>query len=117
MGNKIFFSIVIVILIIWWGYFYFERYLTETEIEITVVNTAKYPDEPGKYFIFTPHEVFLNENNSWQDKYNADELFTQLQKGGKYKVKVAGKHIPYISEFRNIIEIVDKSDVNKTVRY
>lgn len=117
MGNKIFFSFVIILLIIWWGYFYFERYITETEIEITVINSEKYGDEPGKYFIFTPHEVFLNENNSWQDKYNADELFKQLQKGEKYKVKVVGNYIPYISEFRNIIEIVDKDNVNKSTRF
>lgn len=117
MSEKIFLSFIIIVLIIGWGYFYFEKYLTEKEIQITVTNSAKYGDVPGKYFIFTDHEVFLDENNSWQDKDNADELFSQLKKGETYKVRVVGQHIPYISEFRNIIEIVNDNKVEKTSRY
>jgi hypothetical protein len=117
MGAKSFLSIIIIVIIIGWGYFYFEKFLTEKEIQITVINSEKYGDIPGKYFIFTDHEVFLDENNSRQDKYNADELFRKLKKGGTYKVKVVGQHIPYISEFRNITKIVDNNKPEKTTRY
>jgi uncharacterized membrane protein YqiK len=114
MNRKLFISIIIVIIIVYWSYLYFERYLTETVEEITIVNSEKYGDMPEKYLIFTPHEVFLDENNRWQDKYNADELFQKLKKGHTYKVIIVGKHIPFISEFRNIIDLAesDKSAIS-----
>ena len=107
MNGKIFLSINIVIIIICWSYLYFERYLTEKVEEITVVSSEKFADEPEKYLIFTPHEVFLDQNNRWQEKYNADELFQKLKKGHTYKVIIVGKYIPFFSEFRNIIDIAE----------
>lgn len=106
-GKKIFFGVVIIILCLVYGYLFFERYLTEEEIKITVINSEKFGNEPNEYLIFTKDEVFEDVNNSYHQKYNADEIYSRLIKGRTYKVKVVGVYLPGIPRFRNIVEIVD----------
>lgn len=101
-----FVSAVVVGLIIVFSYLFFERYLTESERDIMVLSVEKFPNEPGKYFVFTPDEVFINVDNYYHDKTNADELSKQLRPGATYRVKLAGFYIPSIYKFRNIINVM-----------
>ena len=103
------FGVIIVLVIIIFGYLFFEPFLTETEETITVINKEKWNGENGAYFIFTEKEVFLNANDYYDNKHNADELYPKFKKGYTYKVKVVGLYIPFIPRFRNIIEILDSS--------
>ena len=105
----VFFGFIIIILTLIFGYLFFEPFLTETEEVITVINTEKWGNERGRYFIFTENEVFLDANDYYQNKNNADELYKQIKKGYTYKVKVVGSYISFIPRFRNILEIIDSS--------
>jgi hypothetical protein len=96
---------VIILFVIVFGYVFFEPYLTEEEITITVINKERFGKEPGKYFIFTANEVFTNSNNYYHSKSNADRLYTYFRAGADYRVKVVGVYIPFIPRFRNIIAI------------
>lgn len=96
---------VIILFVIVFGYVFFEPYLTEKEITITVINKERFGKEPGKYFIFTANEVFTNSNNYYHSKSNADKLYPYFRAGTDYKVKVVGVYIPFIPRFRNIISI------------
>lgn len=107
--TAVFFGFVIVLLTLIFGYLFFEPFLTETEEIITVINTQKWGNEKGRYFIFTENEVFLNANDYYQNKDNADELFKQFKKGYTYKVKVVGVYMSFIPRFRNILNIIDYS--------
>jgi len=104
---SIFASAIIIIASILFGYLFFEPFLTEKEEIITVTNTQKWGQENGKYFIFTEDEVFLNSDDYYQNKTNANELFPLFKKGYTYKVKVIGLYIPFIPRFRNIKSIVE----------
>jgi hypothetical protein len=104
------FKIVVIIVVLFgtvYSFIFFEPILTEREIFITVTNFEKFPKEEGKYFVFTKDEVFENTNYSYHKKTNADLLMTRLIKGQTYRVKVVGFYLPFLTRFRNIIDIVE----------
>ncbi len=104
-----FFAFIVVLIILYFGFLFFEPFLTEKTEVITVINKEKWVGEEGKYFIFTENEVFLNANDYYQNKENADELYKQLKRGVTYKVKVVGVSLPFIPRFRNIVSVVESS--------
>ena len=104
-----FFGVIIILIIIIFGYLFFEPFLTEKVETITVINKERWSGERGEYFIFTENEVFLNANDYYHNKHNADELYPEFKPGYTYKVKVVGLYMPFIPRFRNIIEILDSS--------
>lgn len=99
-------SIVIFTVSLFISYLFFEKYLTEKEIVITVINKERFGSEVEKYLIFTPDEVFQNSNNMFHRKTNADFIYRKLERGVKYRVKVVGIYVPGIFKLRNITEIV-----------
>ncbi len=100
-------GVVIILATLIFGYLFFEPFITETEETITVINMEKWGGENESYFIFTENEVFLNANDYYQSKTNADELYKHFRKGYTYKVKVVGMYISFIPKFRNIIQILE----------
>jgi len=69
------FGVLIVLCIIVFGFVFFEPFFTEEVIDIKVINKERWIGEKGRYFIFSDKEVFLNENNYYHNKSNADELY------------------------------------------
>jgi len=106
------FGVIIVLCIIVFGFVFFEPFFTEEIIDIKVINKERWIGEKGRYFIFTDKEVFLNENNYYHNKSNADELYPLFKRGESYKVKVVGLYIPFVPRFRNIINVMEKKDLN-----
>lgn len=102
---------IIIVLVLAFGYLFFEPFLTEKTITIKVVNKEKFGNEPGKYFIFAEDEVFLNENNYYHDKDNADQLYQMIYRGSNFKVKVVGTYLPWWPRFRNIIKILEINNI------
>lgn len=98
-------GIIIILFVIVFGYIFFEPYLTEDEITITVINKERFGNERGKYFIFTADEVFTNSDNYYHNKSNADKLYPYFRAGADYRVKVVGVYWPFIPRFRNIVNI------------
>lgn len=107
-----FFALIIVLIIIVFGFLFFEPFLTEKEETITVINKERWVGERGSYFIFTEKEVFLNANNYYHNKENADKLYPLLRPGSTYKVKVVGFRVSFLPRFRNIIDIIDDKEIN-----
>jgi hypothetical protein len=106
------FGVIIVLCIIVFGFVFFEPFFTEEVIDIKVINKERWTGEKGRYFIFSDKEVFLNENNYYHNKSNADELYPLFNRGDSYKVKVVGLYIPFVPRFRNIVNIMEKKDIN-----
>ena len=105
-------GVIIFLCIIVFGFIFFEPFITEDEVEIRVINKERWTGERGKYFIFTDKEVFINEDNYYHNKTNADELYKLFNRGDTYKVKVVGYYIPFLPRFRNIINILEKKATN-----
>ena len=106
------FGVIAVLCIILFGFIFFEPFLPEKVVNITVVNMEKWPGEKGRYFIFTDKEVFLNEDNYYHNKKNADQLYPLFKKGATYTVKVVGVYLPFLPRFRNIVNIMEKKGSN-----
>lgn len=108
---SIFFGVIVIIVILLFGFLFFEPFLTESEEVITVINKERWTGEKGSYFVFTEKEVFLNKNNYYHNKENADDLYPHFKKGGIYKVKVVGLYISFLPRFRNIINIIEQNEI------
>jgi hypothetical protein len=98
---------LIIILILLFGYLFFEPFLTDETITIKVINKARFGNEIGKYFVFAEDEVFLNADNYYQSKENADELDKLIYPGATFKVKVVGVYLPWLPRFRNITKVLE----------
>ncbi len=109
---SIIFGVIIVLLVLIFGFVFFEPFLTESEEVITVINKERWIGEKGSYFIFTEKEVFLNKNDYYHNKENADVLYPLFKEGFTYKVKVVGVYLPFLPRFRNIINIIEKQETN-----
>ncbi len=111
----IFLGVVIILVILIFGFLFFEPFFSETEESIVVVNKEIWKGEQQKYFIFTEDEVFLNVNNYYHNKSNADDLYPLFRVGKTYRVKIVGYYLPLIPRFRNIISIVEQKETNVAV--
>lgn len=70
------------------------------EIKVTRVERVN-----DKYLIFTETEVFENTDAPILGKYNSSDLYSRLQPGRRYRIKVVGFRIPAASTYRNIVEV------------
>ena len=102
----IFFVTIFTLLFLGFSYLLFEKFLTEKEIIITVINKERFGTEESKYLIFTLDEVFENSNKFYHRKTNSDLIYKKLERGVTYRVKVVGFYLPSIPRLRNIIEVV-----------
>jgi len=107
--SAVFLGFVTAIIILIFGYLFFEPFLTKTEEVITITATERWGNEAGKYFIFTDDEVFINVNDYYHNKHNADDIFKLFKLGNTYRVTVVGVYLPFLPRFRNIINIIEYS--------
>jgi hypothetical protein len=63
----------------------------------------------GKYLIFTKQEVFENTDSFWKAKFNSSDVYGQIEPGKTYEAEVYGWRVPFLSWYRNIVWIKEKS--------
>ncbi len=108
------FGLLIVAMIIFFSALFFERYLSEKTVDITVSKIEKVitQDNERYYLIHTKNEIFYNRDHYFHHKSNANELNRKMKPKGKYRVKVVGFNfgtkIPLFLDRRNIMEIVEQ---------
>lgn len=75
-------------------------------VTITVVDKEKtISNKQSKYLIFGEDEVFENTDSYIFWKFDSSDLYRDLEKGESYRVKVSGWRVPFLSMYRNIVEI------------
>jgi hypothetical protein len=115
-------GLIIVLGIIVLGSILFESYLSDDEVKVKVIKKEASYDEEGNltYLIFTEDEIFINVNNNYHGKNNAEKLFKRIRKGRTYSFRVVGysfrKMLPYLPEYRNIIDIIDEGDKTRKLK-
>lgn len=102
----IFVAIILSLFFLGFSYLFFEKFLTEKEISLTVINKEKFGNEEGRYLIFTPDEVFENSDSFYHRKTNAEIIYRKLERGVTYRVKVVGFYLPCLPRLRNITEVL-----------
>ena len=102
----IFVAIILSLFFLGFSYLFFEKFLTEKQISLTVINKEKFGNEEGRYLIFTPDEVFENSDSFYHRKTNAEIIYRKLERGVTYRVKVVGFYLPGLPRLRNITEVL-----------
>lgn len=78
------------------------------EIKVTdkeVVVTGNADNTSSTYLIMTEDEVFRNTDEFIRLKFNSSDVQNKLKVDSTYTVRVIGWRIPFLSTYRNIIEI------------
>ena len=83
-------------------------YSSAKEITITIKDKERIAEyEDGKYLIFTENEVFENTDSFLFLKFDSSDVYNKLEVGSTYKVKVNWYRIKFLSNYRNILEILE----------
>lgn len=64
----------------------------------------------SKYLIFTEAETFECTDQILVGKYNSSDVYGHIEIGKKYKFTVYGVRIPFLSQYRNIVNAEVVSD-------
>ena len=79
-------------------------------VDIVVVDKDRITTGSGesmssKYLIFTETETFENTDSLTRWKFNSSDIQGQLRVGQAYQVEVYGYRIPFLSQYRNIVDV------------
>lgn len=87
-----------------------------TDRECHTVSTDEGSRIECQYMVFTDVEVFRNVDSLLSFKWNSADVQRQLRPGERYEVRVTGWRIPFLSSFRNILEVreYDERSVSET---
>ena len=82
-------------------------YQTGEETTITVSEKeVVHSEHSSTYLIYTEEgEVLENSDLFLYGKYNSSDFQAKLKEGETYKVKLYGWRVPFLSWYRNIVEI------------
>jgi len=99
-------AIILACIFGWWAY----AKLTVENISITINDKERVTTSIGgtiqsKFLVYSDGEVFENVDNIWHWKWNSSDIQGKLKKKNTYKVKVYGWRIPFLSSYRNIVEV------------
>lgn len=68
-----------------------------------VENIAKGGD--SKYLVFTENEVFENTDTLLRFKFDSSDIYNEIEVGKKYKARVYGWRVRFLSWYRNIVDL------------
>lgn len=83
-------------------------YRTKTEVTAKVNKSERVVNQDssgGKYLIFTESEVLENTDSLWYWKWNSSDFYNKIEVGKTYKFTVYGWRVPFMSWYRNIVEV------------
>lgn len=92
------------------GVFALFYYQTEETVTITVISKERIVEKSGdsvtsKYIVQTEFESFENTDDLIYLKFNSTDYDRWLKEDSTYTVKVVGWRLPYLSMYRNIVDI------------
>lgn len=82
-------------------------YATIDYEEITVEEKERVcsSDNECKYLIFTNKGVFENTDSYLQFKFDSSDIYGALKPENTYKVKINGFRVPFLSMYKNILNV------------
>lgn len=114
MRNFIIGSILVIIILSIGGTMIYRSTADLVDIQVTdkeVKVQSSGESTTSNYLVFTEGEVFEN-TDSWPFfKFNSSDIQGELKVGNTYRAKVAGWRVPFLSMYRNVIEIENGSNL------
>lgn len=88
-------------------------YFTEETVEVLITDKERIVESSengvtSKYLVFSETEVFENTDTFLFFKWNSSDVQGQLIPGHMYRVRVYGFRVPFLSMYRNIIEVKEE---------
>lgn len=68
-----------------------------------------------EYRIYTDKEVLVNSDEWLKGKWNSADVYNQIHENQTYRMKVYGWRIPFLSMFRNILEVTPVNPESETI--
>lgn len=79
-------------------------YGTKDNVECTVKEKERVVSgDSSRYLIFCEEEVLQNTDSLW--KWSSSDFYKDIDEGEKYNFTVYGWRVPFLSMYKNIIEI------------
>ncbi len=81
--------------------------------EITVEEKERVcsSDNECKYLIFTNKGVFENTDSYLQFKFDSSDVYGALKPESTYKVKINGLRVPFLSMYKNILNVEEVIEI------
>lgn len=85
-------------------------YSTDEIVSFTVKDKERVVTGSGdsissKYLVYTDNGVYENTDTVWYWKWNSSDVYNELEVGKNYQVKVYGFRVPFLSWYKNIVEV------------
>lgn len=85
-------------------------YTTDEIVTITIKDKERIVTGSGdtlssKYLIYTDNGVYENTDTIWYWKWNSSDVYNNLEVGETYQTKVYGFRVPFLSWYKNIVNI------------
>lgn len=77
---------------------------SETTVSIRVLKTESITHGEHKYMIYSDGETFECTDSPIYGKFNSSDIYGQIQPNHRYRVKVVGWRLEFMSRYRNILE-------------
>jgi len=85
-------------------------YTTLDTVTATVIRVERVSEGTGehikhRYMVYADRETFQNSDSLWYLKWNSADVHGRLMPGQTYTFKVYGWRVPFLSWFRNVVEV------------
>ena len=109
LGKMSFLLIICLFALVIFGQMYMVKN-TSTIVVTTVTDKERVTYNSGetidsKYLIFTEAETFECTDQFIVGKFNSSDVYGMIKEGKKYKFTVYGVRVPFMSMYRNIVNV------------
>jgi len=80
----------------------------ETTVTIDSKERAMLNAKQSEYRVFCNEEVFKNKDSFFMLKFNSSDIQKDLKVGETYRIGVTGFRLRLLSQYRNIIKIIEE---------
>lgn len=97
---------IILILLTVIGFPFVKRVITEEQVTITITDKdVKRYDDSDKYLIYTENGTFEITDTVAYWRWDSSDLYGRIEIGKTYTATICGWRIPFLSSYKNIIEV------------
>lgn len=102
-NSKVFAGFLVIMLLLGLYVGFYTQSVSTTSIRVLRVESVSSADS-HKYLIYSDGETFECTDSLIYGKSNSSDIYGQIQPNHRYRVKVVGWRLEFMSRYRNILE-------------